>query len=36
MGTKMTMNVEGMTCDSCNRHVASALRSAGAVDVEAD
>jgi mercuric reductase len=36
MSTRMKMIVEGMTCDSCNRHVADALRSAGVSDVEAD
>jgi mercuric reductase len=36
MMTRMTMPVAGMTCDSCNRHVAGALRVAGAVDVDAD
>ncbi len=30
------MNVDGMTCDSCNRHVVGALVGAGAVDVSAD
>ncbi|HEX6231566.1 MAG TPA: mercury(II) reductase [Jiangellaceae bacterium] len=32
----MRMAVDGMTCDSCNVHVADALRSAGAVSASAD
>jgi mercuric reductase len=32
----MTMTVGGMTCDSCNVHVARALSAAGAADAEAD
>jgi len=30
------MDVDGMTCDSCNRHVARALTDAGATDVSAE
>lgn len=36
MTARMRMAVAGMSCDSCNRHVAGALRVAGAADVEAD
>jgi mercuric reductase len=32
---RFRMDVEGMTCDSCNLHVARALERAGARDVEA-
>ncbi|MGH2658589.1 MAG: mercury(II) reductase [Actinomycetota bacterium] len=33
---KLRMEVAGMTCDSCNVHVARALERAGARDVDAD
>jgi mercuric reductase len=33
---RMRMQVGGMTCESCDRHVARALRQAGARDVQAD
>lgn len=33
---RMRMRVQGMTCDSCNLHVARALERAGARGVEAD
>jgi mercuric reductase len=33
---KLRMEVRGMTCDSCNRHVARALERAGARDATAD
>ena len=36
MEAKMRMNVQGMTCDSCNRHVEQALARAGARDATAD
>lgn len=36
MAKQMKMTVEGMTCDSCNRHVADALRRAGATEAQAD
>ncbi|MGH2830360.1 MAG: FAD-dependent oxidoreductase, partial [Actinomycetota bacterium] len=36
MSTRMKMIVEGMIGDSCDRHVADALRFAGATDVEVD
>jgi mercuric reductase len=36
MTTRMRMNVRGMTCDSCNVHVARALTAAGAGAAEAD
>ncbi len=36
MTTRMRMTVAGMTCDTCNVHVADALRSAGATAAEAD
>ncbi len=33
---QLRMTVQGMTCDSCNRHVQHALESAGAQNVRAD
>lgn len=33
---RFRMDVDGMTCDSCNHHVAGALVGAGAVDVSAE
>ncbi|MGH2661025.1 MAG: mercury(II) reductase [Actinomycetota bacterium] len=33
---KLEMNVVGMTCDSCSRHVEGALAAAGATEVSAD
>jgi mercuric reductase len=33
---QMRMTVQGMTCDDCNRHVAHALKTAGATDARAD
>ncbi|MGH2655499.1 MAG: mercury(II) reductase [Actinomycetota bacterium] len=33
---RFRMDVDGMTCDSCNRHVARVLAGAGAADVAAD
>jgi mercuric reductase len=36
MTIRMRMAVAGMSCDSCNVHVAGALRAADAADVEAD
>lgn len=33
---RATLNVAGMTCDSCERHIASALSGAGAIDASAD
>lgn len=33
---QLRMTVQGMTCDSCNRHVEHALESAGAQNVRAD
>lgn len=33
---KYRMEVEGMTCDSCNRHVEKALARAGAQNAEAN
>lgn len=33
---RLRMEVSGMTCDSCNVHVARALERAGAQDVDAD
>ncbi|MGH2657475.1 MAG: mercury(II) reductase [Actinomycetota bacterium] len=33
--TRYRMDVDGMTCDSCDRHVAGALAGAGATDVSA-
>jgi mercuric reductase len=34
--TQYRITVEGMTCDSCERHVSHALRDAGAVEAAAD
>lgn len=31
-----TLDVEGMTCDACERHVSAALTDAGALEVSAD
>ncbi|MGH3440817.1 MAG: mercury(II) reductase [Nitriliruptorales bacterium] len=36
MANQVVLDVQGMTCDSCERHVASALSGAGAQDVQAD
>jgi mercuric reductase len=36
MTTQMRMTVAGMTCDSCNAHVADALRRGGATTADAD
>lgn len=36
MANQVVLDVQGMTCDSCERHVASALAGAGAQDVSAD
>jgi mercuric reductase len=36
MTNKLTMTVKGMTCDTCNVHVARALTAAGATNAEAD
>lgn len=36
MTTRMKMTVDGMTCDTCNVHVANALITAGAGAAEAD
>lgn len=33
---RMVLEVQGMTCDSCERHVAAALTGAGARDLQAD
>ncbi|MCH7669730.1 MAG: mercury(II) reductase [Acidobacteria bacterium] len=36
MSTKITLDVKGMTCDSCERHVGDALTSAGLTDLTVD
>jgi mercuric reductase len=36
MTNQVVLDVQGMTCDSCERHVAAALSGAGAQDVRAD
>lgn len=36
MSTKITLDVEGMTCDGCERHVGDALAAAGLSDLEID
>jgi mercuric reductase len=36
MNTKITLDVTGMTCDSCEGHVGDALAAAGLDDVEVD
>ncbi len=36
MAKQMKMSVDGMTCDSCNRHVAEALQRGGAIEARAD
>ena len=35
MGKRATLTVDGMTCESCERHVAAALERAGAEQVTA-
>ena len=36
MSTKITLDVKGMTCDSCERHVGDALTSDGLTDLTVD
>ncbi|GBE22505.1 mercuric reductase [bacterium BMS3Bbin01] len=36
MSTKITLDLKGMTCDSCEHHVGDALASAGLTDLEVD
>jgi mercuric reductase len=36
MNTRITLNVKGMTCDGCERHVGEALEAAGLRDLEID
>lgn len=36
MNTRITLNITGMTCDSCEGHVGDALISAGLIDLEVD